>query len=1201
MDSIHYALGDHGAAIRDIKRKLACIDPEGDPVLMAFKTAPCSANFDADTAAAICAFRKLNGDESPVGECDEKTWHLLNAQAGSLFDETWQYEMEALRGEIPQDVKPVCESLAAKAHLHHFAGLAFSGGGIRSATFNLGMLQALSELRLLRDFDYLSTVSGGGYIGGWFSKWLKRQQGNVKDIEHTLTPGSSDNPRREPEEVKFLRQYTNYLTPKTGFFSADTWALLGTYLRNTMLNLTILALVLAAVMVVPRVLALFINGARENKLAWLTQLQSHLAFPLFSCIAVVAALWAVVWIAASVSALPNPASRYRLWRQSQNSIIWFVVLPLMVAAFFGSAVLWSVHVDIHKSWDDLFNKPSWDNAIVAWLYWPGLAYFGAWVIGWTLAQFHNQSIEKRKAQEQARLEGKPPPIETKFFSKNWKELLAEGGGHLLCAVTVLAVGTVLVVMVTSALDAWHSGPPAATLIPSAVKTATAAQKVTAAAQSVTSSAQTVTSGAATVTALARRTPVPEVALVPALASTAAAVPQTAPAPTAAEKEANTTVPLIAFGMPILLSLFGITMIFSVGLVGRMYTDKSREWWSRQSGWTTIIVTGWFALITVSLYAPAVIGYIHSRLGDWASAAVGSAWLGATLSGLMLGKSGATGGPNGKSRLDWLARAAPLIFSIGAVCIVSSLLHALLLKHDVSRIANSDTTFIGFLAAYDLETMTSTFPQLGLVLAALLTTGIILAWRVDINKFSLHMMYRNRLVRAYLGASNQQRQAHPFTGFDPADDEHMDDLFAPNGKQVQRPYHIVNTALNLVNGQELAWQTRKAANFTFTPAFCGFELPSMASPGGARVGKEAMRGGFRRTAGYRPYPPSRHDEEKGINLGMAVAVSGAAASPSMGYHSSPPLAFLMTLFNVRLGRWFANPVRPVRRKKGKPTQTAAVVPENRSAQSDKVSTAGPRVNPPRTSPKIGLWYLLKELFGLTDATADFVYLSDGGHFENLGIYELVRRRCRLIVVVDAGADGQFDFEDLGNAVRKCTTDLSVEIEIDVGKIDLLQPAQFSRSHCVTGTIRYDKVDEGAPVGTLLYIKPSLLGTEYADVLNYRKTNKTFPHQPTADQWFDEAQFETYRSLGYSIGKIALERAANAALKNALDRHDIESLCDALHANWAGHVNVGLPTAAQPAGPIQNNRRTANRRQLQIVPNVQVPITPERRQNDDRRTA
>jgi hypothetical protein len=1199
MSPFPYKPGDNCLAIRDIQRKLASLDPKHEPDLISFKTAPCNGNFNAETVNAIRAFRRMNGEPDPVGECDEATWNMLNAQAGSVFGETWQFEMDALRhGPVPNDVSPVRDNLAAEAHLHHFAGLAFSGGGIRSATFNLGMLQALAELRMLRDFDYLSTVSGGGYIGGWLSKWLKRQDGNVNDIENELRPGSPDVPRREPEEVKFLRQYTNYLTPKTGFFSADTWALLATYLRNTILNLTILGLILGALMVLPRLLAVFINNPDNNATIELFHAPLLLHFPMFSAVAVFAALWSVFWIAASVSGVPDPASKQTLWRQSQNSIIWFVVLPLMVAAFFGSAELWNYRKAIHASWDELFKAPGVHNPIVVWLFAPGVAYFVTWWLGWRRAQDHNRQVATAKAKQ----EKTPPPDDNRSPGER-KALLLEGLGHFSCAMTVLAVGTVLVIMTTSALDAWQNAPPAqrteAQLTPAVAQTVQAAQKVRAAAGSVTTSAQTVSAAAAAMTALAQRTPVPSVAV----------------SATVAEVGAHKTVPLIAFGMPILLSLFGVTMILSVGLVGRLYSDKSREWWSRQAGWTAIFGTGWIALITVSLYAPAVVGYFHTKLGDWASAAVSSAWLGTTVLGLILGKSGATGVPTSKSRLDWLARAAPLLFSVGALFIVSNLLHTLLLPHGFVHSTGDNTSFIGFLAAYDIETMERSYANLGFVFVGLVAIGVVLAWRVDINKFSLHIMYRNRLVRAYLGASNQQRQPHPFTGFDPADDEHLDDLLKPNGKLIQRPYHIINTALNLVNGKELAWQTRKAANFTFTPAFCGFELPSMASPGGIKVGGEAMRGGFRRTNAYRPKLTGRQDEERGINLGMTIAVSGAAASPSMGYHSSPPLAFLMTLFNVRLGRWFANPVRQFPQEKIN-TQTQAnttampapAVTQDKFAPLKIDASVDAQPAPPRTSPSFGLWYLLKELFGLTDAKSNFVYLSDGGHFENLGIYELVRRRCRLIVVVDAGADGQFDFEDLGNAIRKCGTDLYVEVEIDVGKIDLLKSAEFSRAHCVTGTIRYDKVDRGAPVGTLLYIKPSLLGTEFADVLNYRKTNKTFPHQPTADQWFDETQFETYRSPGYNIGKIVLEKAAGAALKNALGRHDIMSLCDALQANWPSHAadNADLQTTMAPLRLVPddrapNNRRMANRRHPQAIPNLAFLVATERRMSDDRRSA
>ena len=110
-----------------------------------------------------------------------------------------------------------------------FLGLSFSGGGIRSATFNLGVLQALSELRLLREFDYLSTVSGGGYIGSWLSAWIHRAGADTVQQQLSI----KDHPDAEPKEMTFLRSYSNYLTPRTGIFSTDTLAAVATYLATS--------------------------------------------------------------------------------------------------------------------------------------------------------------------------------------------------------------------------------------------------------------------------------------------------------------------------------------------------------------------------------------------------------------------------------------------------------------------------------------------------------------------------------------------------------------------------------------------------------------------------------------------------------------------------------------------------------------------------------------------------------------------------------------------------------------------------------------------------------------------------------------------------------------------------------------------------------------------------------------------------------
>jgi hypothetical protein len=720
-----------------------------------------------------------------------------------------------------------------------------------------------------------------------------------------------------------------------------------------------------------------------------------------------------------------------------------------------------------------------------------------------------------------------------------RAVLADGAGHLLCAVTALAVGTVGVL--------------------------------------------------ATTTWLARL----------------------AQARTAAE-QAIMTVAVVAFGMPVLLTVFGFTMVLCVGLVGTRYSDKSREWWSRQSGWTTIAVGSWVALVAVSLYAPGMLAWINGHLGVWVSALLATTWFGTTAIGLFVGGSNTDTKPKGRSRLEWLARLAPLIFSIGLLCVESAILHRLLVGSGASFTINGTTGLLTVLFDYDRQTLAASPETLALAAVVLLAVGMLLAWRVDINKFSLHMMYRNRLVRAYLGASNTVRDPHPFTGFDPQDDIQMVRLLRQgrNGHALQRPYHIVNTALNLVKGEELAWQARKAAGFAFTPAFCGFELPRPAAPGGVRLAQEAMRGCFRPATFYTPPGKEMTEEDGGVRLGMAMSVSGAAASPSMGYHSSPPLSFLMTLFNVRLGRWFVNPARLVRRaplrRDAAGSAKAAAKAQHAAKASVETNAAAAEAPLPPTSPRLGIWYLLRELFGLTDARSKFLYLSDGGHFENLGMYELVRRRCRLIIVVDAGADGQFDFGDLGNAIRKCATDLNIEVEIDVGKIDLVQQNEFSKAHCTTGRIRYDKVDEKGEVGTLLYIKPSLLGTEYANILNYRKTNKGFPHQSTLDQWFDEDQFETYRSLGYSTGRIVLAKAVAAAKQKAAAPGqqadaamvDIPSLCQMLEANWDGALHTEDDQAAARRLYLVTDRRNGERRKVPAAALLPAPLTREQRRTDRR---
>src|SRR5262249_55927804 len=151
---------------------------------------------------------------------------------------------------------------------------------------------------------------------------------------------------------------------------------------------------------------------------------------------------------------------------------------------------------------------------------------------------------------------------------------------------------------------------------------------------------------------------------------------------------------------------------------------------------------------------------------------------------------------------------------------------------------------------------------------------------------------------------------------------------------------------------------------------------------------------------------------------------------------------LTLFNVRLGWWLGNPRR-----------STYLVP----------------------GPYSSLATILSEALGKTDQDSKWIYLSDGGHFENLGLYEMVRRRCHTILVSDAGRDPKITFEDLGNAVRKIRIDLGIPITIDDMKIYPRDERKAGRYYA-TGTIHYNAVDAGAPDGTLIYVKPAIYGNE-----------------------------------------------------------------------------------------------------------------------------
>ena len=312
--------------------------------------------------------------------------------------------------------------------------------------------------------------------------------------------------------------------------------------------------------------------------------------------------------------------------------------------------------------------------------------------------------------------------------------------------------------------------------------------------------------------------------------------------------------------------------------------------------------------------------------------------------------------------------------------------------------------------------------------------------VPVNIFSLHGMYRERLIRAFLGASRAsgKRRPNPFTGFDVSDNLPMHAL-----QNAGRPLHVVNTTLNRVSEKGLAMQFRKSESFTITPLHAG-------------------------SAAIDSYRPSdRYADDRlggatsGISLGKALAISGAAASPNMGARSTPTLTFLMTLFNARLGVWLGNT----------------------GSSGRDVWT--------RSEPQLGVSPLLSELLGRTTDQSPYVYLSDGGHFENLGLWEMVKRRCRWILVSDAGCDPSYTFSDLAGAIRLIRLDLGIPIVFDDGmSID----GTGAGHHFAVGRIQYSAIDPAAEDGILVYVKTTLGGNEPVDVQNYAKECPGFRTNP-----------------------------------------------------------------------------------------------------------
>ena len=861
-------------------------------------------------------------------------------------------EYNALRPGSGYDSETDMAALFRKAHAESvpFSALCISGGGIRSATFALGALQGLANRGILDQFDYLSTVSGGGYIGSWLTAWCKRAPGGLKEIIPQLRPDAKPAEPGAPDPVAHLRDYNSYLSPKLGALSADQWTLAATILRNVLLNWIVLLPLLMAALMLPRLYL------------------SLLVLPELMFGDIVFA-----------SGAPNYGAR-ELDAISGSSLVRYG-LPLLSGVLFATALfntlryLPGIGNEDHTRADYLRGVLApLVVAVLAYLAFDSLYYLGSSyteqssLSGQMLATL----VPTALAWLAYLVAGKSPSRMRVLF------------GPLSLAIFLMAAGTGIAIWATSNFLLWSPNPDTAMSWPEYLTLAPPA---------------------------------------------------------------------------ILLGYVSGTVLF-VGLSSRSLKDEDREWMSRNVAGLLMFCAVWLIACSTVLIAPKwVVDWEAWTPKVLAAAGVLSAWASAFGSALVANNAPRGAAKPGKA---WTAaalavKAAPAIFilslAIALALATNILLYGLHLLPGIADLPEMNLLAVGGAQVtwqdhYAVLSRSSPAIVVALFLS-LLAISWILARYVNINTFSLHGMYRDRLVRAYLGASNPKRKANKFTGFARDDDFAVNEL-----DPCQKPLHVLNLTLNLVAANRLAWQQRKAQTFTVSPLHCGnFEL------------------------GYRP--ASRYGGKGGISLGTAAAISGAAASPNMGYRSTPATGFIMTLLNARLGSWLGNP-----------------------------GAAGARTWQ-HEGPRSAVRSLVKEALGLTSNQNEYVYLSDGGHFENLGLYEMVLRRCRRIVVLDSGCDPEFVFDDLGNALRKIRIDLGIPIAFEDGSMQRLR-ARHSR--CALAAIRYSAADAAAPDGWLLYVKPMLLGSEPPDVANYGCSHPDFPHQSTNNQWFDESQTESYRMLG-----------------------------------------------------------------------------------------
>ncbi|HKO55892.1 MAG TPA: hypothetical protein VJ276_08440, partial [Thermoanaerobaculia bacterium] len=970
------------------------------------------------------------------------------------------------------------------------AGLSLSGGGIRSATFCLGLLQALAHRGVLPVFDYLSTVSGGGYCGGWWSAWLSRPERlpgetfpppeRLETERHEVRRAREQHREGESERhvsdsamsagvdpIHHLRLFSNFLTPRKGLLSADTWRAVAVIGRNLVLTwLILLPMMLVAIMIgqsyfalnpitaqgfthradlhrdvrpttaddTPGASAIEAEPVRTAELR--TRLFVALAIPALFVVGIVfcIALWMLAnrkcWhlreiILVSLSGAGFAALTWLLLVVTERirpndsppfppAMVWEVLACLCAAyaLFFVFVVVHERRAHGAKQTDTDF----WKNVLVK--IQTSLTMYAVFISGILLfAGFGHEVIDYLL-------------YDTTLHASAMAAVVRAGGWGGILATLAGAAYTAIKGSPTGGDDKRHDAKPSlvnrlifavipvALLFVLGLVLAWIGHRLYTTVYDRTGDIQALGLGAILSGFL------------------------------------FLSFALYEFRPPSRLQMLGLVVVWLLIALGVQLLPE-QTW--RDHLISITAGCGVFLLLAMGArglrgrrsIAAVVVSAVVAIAAAWAA----ERWL----------------HPSEQLDIGTLPRLVMIGFGLSITLFLFELIWG-----EGENVRSYALMAIGF-SIFGLMAIAACLP-LPHSLRALAMIGVIatvlgwilsLGWMADPNALTIHGFYKSRLVRAYMGASNLARgQAHEaeITDAVPGDDVPLRSL--SNCRQ-GAPYHLINTTLNLVGGHDLATAQRSSDYFVMSKLYCG-----------------SLRTGYRPTDQYMCGT---------LSLGTAVSVSGAAASPNMGAQTpSAALAMLLTLFNVRLGFWSPTPNKSYWR-----------------------------------SGAARLWpvYTFQELLSQTTDLLPFCYLTDGGHFDNTGVYSLIERGCRYILFADCGADPTPCFTDLGDLIRKVRIDFGTEIKLDLQKFY----PEFS-VHFIVGEIHYAKahadslgLPEEERVGKIVVVKPNLaLDAELTvDVRQYGFENSAFPQQTTADQWYDEAQFESYRRLGEISGESAAE--------------------------------------------------------------------------------